>query len=182
MTRKTLSYLLTLPHSCLIRRFAEYFLGLQELVSYSAFMGGVAIPAIVVIGLMLVPYLDRDKEEVGIWFGGRQGKWICFLSAFVTTAVVIGMLVFTVQYGWLRNWFPDISQIAITLVNPGTVLLAVFSVWSLVITKMTNSTRMGALAVFTCFLFAFVILTYFATVHRGPNWDFYWSQDQWPVH
>jgi quinol-cytochrome oxidoreductase complex cytochrome b subunit len=159
-----------------------YFLGLQELVSYSAFMGGVGIPAIVVLGLMLVPYLDRDEEDVGLWFGGRRGKWICLLSAMVTTAVVIGVLVFTVQYGWLRNWFPSIPQIVITLVNPGTFLLAVFMAWSLAITKATNSTRMGALAVFTCFLIAFVILTYFATVHRGPNWDFYWSQDQWPVH
>jgi hypothetical protein len=28
-----------------------YFLGLQELVAYSAFMGGVGIPAIVLLGL-----------------------------------------------------------------------------------------------------------------------------------
>jgi quinol-cytochrome oxidoreductase complex cytochrome b subunit len=159
-----------------------YFLGLQELVSYSAFMGGVGIPAIVVLGLMLVPYLDRDEEEVGVWFGGRRGKQICLLTAIVTTAVVVGMLAFTVQYGWLRNWFPEIEQIVITLINPGTVLLALFMAWSLAITLVTNSTRMGALAVFTCFLIAFVILTYFATVHRGPNWDFYWSQDQWPTH
>lgn len=45
-----------------------YFLGLQELVSYSAFMGGVAIPAIVVLGLMLVPYLDRERQDIGVWF------------------------------------------------------------------------------------------------------------------
>ena len=50
-----------------------YFLGLQELVSYSAFMGGVAIPSIVLIGLGLIPYLDRDPRGVGIWFGGPEG-------------------------------------------------------------------------------------------------------------
>ena len=27
-----------------------------------------------------------------------------------------------------------------------------------------------------------MILTYFATVHRGPNWDFYWSMSDWPTH
>jgi quinol-cytochrome oxidoreductase complex cytochrome b subunit len=36
-----------------------YFLGLQELVSYSAFMGGIGIPTIVLLGLGLIPYLDR---------------------------------------------------------------------------------------------------------------------------
>ncbi len=159
-----------------------YFLGLQELVSYSAFMGGVAIPAIVVVGLMFVPYLDRERQDIGVWFSGPQGKRICLNSAIFTAAVVVGMLIFTVNYGWLRTWSPEIPQIVITFINPGTVMLAIFTLWSLFVMKTTNSTRQGALALFTCFLMAFVILTYFATVHRGPNWNFYWSQSAWPVH
>jgi len=31
-------------------------------------------------------------------------------------------------------------------------------------------------------LAGFTLLTYFATVHRGPNWHFYWWPSQWPVH
>ena len=159
-----------------------YFLGLQELVSYSAFMGGVGIPAIVVLGLMLVSYLDREQEDVGVWFSGAQGRRITLASTVFAVIVVVGMLIFTVERGWLRNWYPTIPQVWITIVNPGTVMLTIFVAWSLIIMKRTNSTRMGAIAVFTCYLVAFVILTYFATVHRGPNWQFYWSQDQWPVH
>ncbi len=159
-----------------------YFLGLQELVSYSAFMGGVGIPTIVVLGLMLVPYLDREKENSGVWFSGRRGRRVCLLTALMTTCSVVGILAFTINFGWLRSWFPNIPQLMITLVNPGTVLLALFMGWSFAVTKQTNSTRMGALAVFTCFLVAFAILTYFATVYRGPNWGFYWSHSDWPVH
>jgi len=159
-----------------------YFLGLQELVGYSAFMGGVGIPTIVVLGLMLAPYLDRETEHIGVWFGGPRGRRICLASAVFSAVVVVGMLVFTVRLGWLRNWFPDISQVVIMLVNPGVVFLLTFMAWSLTITKLTNSTRMGALAIFTCFLVSFAILTYFAAVHRGPNWDFYWSPSEWPSH
>ncbi len=159
-----------------------YFLGLQELVSYSAFMGGIGIPTIVVFGLMLVPYLDRERDEIGVWFGGRQGRRVCLWTAIFATAAVIGMLAFTVNLGWLRSWYPHIPQIVITILNPGTILLAIFVAWSLTVMKLTNSTRMGALATFTCFLVAFVLLTYFATVHRGPNWQFYWSQSDWPSH
>ena len=159
-----------------------YFLGLQELVSYSAFMGGLGIPTVVVIGLMLVPYLDRETENVGVWFGGPRGRQICLASAVFTAFVIVGMLVFTVRLGWLRTWFPQIPQLVITLVNPGVVFLVIFMVWSLAITKRTNSTRMGALAVFTCFIVSFALLTYFATVHRGPNWGFYWSSSEWPAH
>ena len=159
-----------------------YFLGLQELVSYSAFMGGMGIPAIIVFGLMLVPYLDREREEIGVWFGGRKGRKVCLATAVFTTVIVIGILTLTVNFGWLRDWWPGVPQIVITFVNPGTVLLLIFVAWSLTIMKTMNSTRMGALATFTCFLVAFVVLTYFATVHRGPNWQFYWSQSDWPTH
>jgi quinol-cytochrome oxidoreductase complex cytochrome b subunit len=38
-----------------------YFLGLQELVSYSAFWGGVVIPGLLVTALVLLPYLDRAR-------------------------------------------------------------------------------------------------------------------------
>jgi quinol-cytochrome oxidoreductase complex cytochrome b subunit len=159
-----------------------YFLGLQELVSYSAFMGGIGIPTIVVAGLMLVPYLDRESANVGVWFDGPRGRQVCLASAIFSALVVVGMLIFTVRFGWLRNWFPEIPQLAITLVNPGVVFLVVFMIWSLAVTRLSNSTRMGALAVFTCFLVSFAILTYFATVHRGPNWGFYWSPSEWPAH
>ena len=161
-----------------------YFLGLQELVSYSAFMGGVGIPAIVVIGLALVPYLDREKEDTGIWFSGAQGRRVALWSVGFAVVVVVGMLWFTVSVGWLRDWesTAHVPQIVITIFNPGTVFVVVFALWSLFIVKRTNSTRMGAIGLFTCFLVGFAILTYFATVHRGPNWDFFWSESDWPVH
>lgn len=49
-----------------------YFLGLQEQVSYSAFWGGVGIPALEVLILLLVPYLDRNLKGVGKWFAKER--------------------------------------------------------------------------------------------------------------
>jgi quinol-cytochrome oxidoreductase complex cytochrome b subunit len=49
-----------------------YFLGLQEMVSYSAFWGGVGIPTIFVLLLFLVPYLDRSPGGVGKWFARER--------------------------------------------------------------------------------------------------------------
>ncbi|MBP6821581.1 MAG: cytochrome b N-terminal domain-containing protein [Acidobacteria bacterium] len=49
-----------------------YFLGLQEMVSYSAFWGGVGIPALEVLILLLVPYLDRNTKGVGRWFAKER--------------------------------------------------------------------------------------------------------------
>jgi len=159
-----------------------YFLGLQELVGYSAFMGGVGIPMLTVLGLALIPYLDRERETPGVWFSGKRGRRVMGRSALFSALVTIGMLVFTVNLGWLREWFPDIPQIFITLLNPGTVLVAAYAFWSVRTVRSTRSTRMGAIALFTCFLVSFAILTWFASVHRGPNWAFYWWPSMWPAH
>ncbi|OGX40025.1 MAG: hypothetical protein A3D87_08315 [Omnitrophica WOR_2 bacterium RIFCSPHIGHO2_02_FULL_50_17] len=159
-----------------------YFLGLQELVSYSAFMGGMGIPGLALLGLVLIPYLDREEQEIGRWFDNKQGSRVTKNSFIYAVTVVVGMLVFTVSLGWLRNWFPQIPQLFIIFFNPGTVLVVFFVAWSFYCMVRYNSTRMAAIALFTCFLVAFVILTYFGTYHRGPNWDFYWLKSQWPVH
>jgi quinol-cytochrome oxidoreductase complex cytochrome b subunit len=159
-----------------------YFLGLQEMVSYSAFMGGLVIPAIVVLGLALIPYLDREPEDAGVYLGVPQGRRIALHSvAFGLAAAVLAVAV-PVNVGWLRNWFPTIPQLVIILVNPGSLLTAAYAVWSIVILRRTGSTRTSAIALFTCFLAGFVIMTYVGMYLRGPNWDFYWRAADWPVH
>jgi len=49
-----------------------YFLGLQEMVSYSAFWGGIGIPGLMVGLLLAVPYLDRTTHGVGRWFARER--------------------------------------------------------------------------------------------------------------
>lgn len=159
-----------------------YFLGLQELVSYSAFMGGQGLPGLAIVGLLLIPYLDREQEQFGVWFSSRQGVFVALESFFVGAAAVIGSLVFVINFGWFRNWWPNIHQLWIILINPGNLLLGFVVGYSLFVIKRTGSTRMGAISLFTMFLVSYVILTYTGTVLRGPNWEFYWSASQWPIH
>jgi quinol-cytochrome oxidoreductase complex cytochrome b subunit len=40
-----------------------YFLGLQELVSHSALLGGVVAPALMLLALLAIPYLDRNPSR-----------------------------------------------------------------------------------------------------------------------
>ncbi len=159
-----------------------YFLGLQEIVSYSAFVGGILLPGIVVLGLALIPYLDREKEPSGVWFSGKKGKRVALKSLVFGTICGIASVAIPVKYGWLRSWYPDIGQIWVMLINPGTILTMLYAGWSLWVMKRSNSTRMAAIALFTCFLAGFVILTVVGTYFRGPNWAFYWSPADWPVH
>lgn len=156
-----------------------YFLGLQEIVSFSAFTGGIGIPALCVIGLGLIPFLDREKEGTGEWFGGPGGWPLVRLSLVFGFASSILVEAFAIRFGWLREWFIDIPQLVITVVNPGTVLTLIYAAFSFWAVKRYNSTRAGALALFTCFLCGFVVLTVIGTYFRGPNWVFFWSPSQW---
>ena len=52
-----------------------YFLGLQEMVSWtSPFWGGILIPGILVVMLLLVPFVDRRLAGVGSWFALE--RWV----------------------------------------------------------------------------------------------------------
>jgi quinol-cytochrome oxidoreductase complex cytochrome b subunit len=159
-----------------------YFLGLQEMVSYSAFVGGMVVPAIALLGLALIPYLDREREEAGVYLSGDRGRRVAWQSLVFGGIMAVLAVAIPVRFGWLRTWFPSISQLWIILINPGTLLTAAYAAWSLWILRRSGSTRHSAIALFTCFVIGFVILTYVGSELRGPNWGFYWSHASWPVH
>ena len=84
-----------------------YFLGLQELVHYSAFVGGVLVPTLIVLALVLVPYLDRSPRGVGVWFapGRRWANWI--FGVFAVVAVIltlVGTFFRGPNWAWVWPW------------------------------------------------------------------------------
>ena len=84
-----------------------YFLGLQELVSYSAFWGGVVVPGLLVTALMLLPYLDRQRQGVGRWFARERVVANTIFSVCLVIAVVltiIGTLFRGPNWGWVVPW------------------------------------------------------------------------------
>jgi quinol-cytochrome oxidoreductase complex cytochrome b subunit len=78
-----------------------YFLGLQEMVSYSAFWGGVGIPTIEVLILFLLPYFDRAQKGVGIWFSRERLMATTLFATFVIVNIVL-IIIGTFFRG--QNW------------------------------------------------------------------------------
>ncbi|UWZ80572.1 cytochrome b N-terminal domain-containing protein [Geoalkalibacter halelectricus] len=78
-----------------------YFVGFQEMVGYSAFLGGVAAPAALLAFFTLAPLLDRTRSEGGIWFA-RDRLALNLLFA----AVMVSQIAFIVIGQWFRgkNW------------------------------------------------------------------------------
>ena len=158
-----------------------YFLGIQELVSYSAFAGGLLIPVLYLVFLFSIPYRDREDKYVGQWFSGKSGFKVVWRSAAFSFLLVVLQLVVMIRVGWLRDWFPGISQWFVMLINPATITGGVFILMAEIIRRRKQSLRMAALALFTSTFVALVIFTIVGIWFRGPNWEFFWSHNQWPA-
>ena len=84
-----------------------YFLGLQEMVSYSAFWGGIGVPGIFMALLLLTPYLDRSPKGVGKWFSkDRLLANTIFLTFLVANVifVIIGTFFRGPNWAFVTPW------------------------------------------------------------------------------
>ncbi len=159
-----------------------YFLGLQELVGYSAFIGGVFLPGLVVFGLGLIPFLDREQKRIGYWFTDSAGKKWGMIGGLYGLGSTLVCLAIGVTLP-MRELFPGMeSQFFFDTVNPATLLLLTFVALYFISLKVTGSTRTAAIATFCAFIISFILLTYAGTALRGPNWGFFMPWEVWPTH
>lgn len=84
-----------------------YFLGLQELVHYSAFIGGVLVPGLIVVGLIAIPYLGRQTKGTGIWFS-RHRMWPNIIFGLfvigMTLLVILGTFFRGADWKFVTPW------------------------------------------------------------------------------
>jgi len=85
-----------------------YFLGLQEMVSWGRpIWGGVIAPGLIILGLLLIPYADRNKRGVGVWFAPER-RLACTLflifSVAMTVVIVIGTFMRGPNWGFFWPW------------------------------------------------------------------------------
>ena len=158
-----------------------YFLGLQEIVSYSALAGGVIVPVVAIVGLMSIPYIDRNPEGQGHWFTSRQGRRLTLGSIAAIIPVVL-ILTYLNEHYAVRKLVPGAPQLWVDLLNPGTLLIALFALGSLYTWWRTGSSRMGALTLYSYFLTAYVIYTVIGLYFRGPNWAWIWPWQDTVLH
>ena len=71
-----------------------YLLNLQELLLHmDKGLAGVIVPTIWLTFMAFIPYIDRSREGVGIWFTSENGKRITIFSAVYTTVITFSLRV-----------------------------------------------------------------------------------------
>ena len=100
-------------HSPNPAKAAWYFMGFQELLlHFHPVFGAIIIPALGLIAMIILPYLNKDMDSTGVWFRSERGLWVALVSFLVG---IFGTILFVVldEY-WLdlTGWLPDrISRI-----------------------------------------------------------------------
>ncbi len=147
-----------------------YFLGVQELVSYSAFSGGIVIPLLLLTGLFLIPVFDREDSAAGIWFSGSKGLRITLSSVLFALPAAVGAIAVS---SLTTSAFRGFTFLTI-MINPGTLLTLLYVVWAILVGNRYRSSRLSAIAFFTVSAVGFMVLTAAGIWFRGMDWQFTW--------
>ena len=156
-----------------------YFLWVQEMVSYSAPVGGLLLPGVLLMGLFLLPFLEREPEGVGRWFGPPGKRTV------LAASTALG-LVFFVLFEWVfmapgvGPWLASKPPLIRDLLNPGTGMLTLAALLFIAAGVRTRSTRAAFHAAMVVLLVAVVGFTLVGWC-RGPMWTFFWPWEEWTL-
>ncbi|MBM2831544.1 MAG: putative menaquinol-cytochrome reductase [Dehalococcoidia bacterium] len=156
-----------------------YFLNLQELLLHMhPALAGVIIPTVMVILLMAVPYIDRDRRDIGIWFASKKGKTVAMWAGAYTFVLVVALVLFD-EFVRVRSlvsnpwWMPGV-------VVPVGIILVLSVLLYLIIRRWRPNTREVLVGFFTAFVVTYIVLILFGTLFRGLGMRLIWPWNMPP--
>ncbi|MBI3450097.1 MAG: hypothetical protein HY049_14435 [Acidobacteria bacterium] len=138
-----------------------YFLGLQELLHYfPPIVAGILLPALAVIGIVVIPYFRINLEVVGFY----ERPWRRSL-AFLTALVAVVSAILVAYHVW-------------PVLVPTLVVFAAMSLPALPVCPEGVKKWLARVPladwIMHWFVSVVVILTVIGTLFRGPGWSWVW--------
>ena len=138
-----------------------YFLGLQELLHYfPPVVGGVILPALAVIALIVIPYFRINIKPEGLW---REHAKQTFIVLVVFVGIVSFVLLMFKVYAMLIP----------------TLIVTVFMLLPYILKSEKGfiawlGSRPVSWWIMTWFVVIVIVLTEIGTLFRGPEWGWAW--------
>jgi quinol-cytochrome oxidoreductase complex cytochrome b subunit len=149
---------------------AWYFAGLQELLLHMHPLAAMVLVAVVLAGLALLPYWDRESRTIGIYFRSIAGRRAAILAA-VLAVDLVPLLIIADEFwldlpGLLPGWPALVSGGLMPLLLTLAGLAALYGLARLVTRGNHGEAAVGLV---TFLVVALVILTITGVYFRGPN-------------
>jgi len=138
-----------------------YFLGLQELLHYfPPVVGGVILPSLTVIALIVIPYFRMNIKQEGLWKERKKQTFIVLVA--VVGIISLVLLLFKV----FAMIIPTLIITAFMLIPYVSKKETSFIIWL--------GSRPLSWWIMTWFVIIAVVLTTIGTLFRGPEWRWTW--------
>jgi hypothetical protein len=152
-----------------------YFVGLQELLEHMhPTLAGVIIPTVLVLFLVLLPYIDHSRENVGVWFSSRRGKRIVGWTALYTLIVIPAFILIDNTFSLREQLRGTVPQWVAQGLAPAAIVALLVVLPVIVLWRKKANTREVMLALFTVMFVAAIVFTISGFLFRGPGFKLYW--------
>jgi hypothetical protein len=155
-----------------------YFMGLQEMLEHGhPTLMAVAMPTLMVLFVIVIPYIDNSRHGAGRWFTNKRGKRITlYTSIYALIVMPLFILVDNIiqPRELLRGVMPDfIPQMLIPAIIMGIiVLLPLIVLW-----RSKPNARQVVLVLFTMLFVSAIVFTLTGFLFRGPGFRLYLPWD-----
>ncbi|MEJ2383101.1 MAG: cytochrome b N-terminal domain-containing protein [Xanthomonadales bacterium] len=152
-----------------------YFMGIQEMLLHlHPLFAALVVPALVLAGLVAIPFLRYDTNAAGIWFVSPRGRRLAVVSAaagFALTAAAVW-----IDDRVLRGSGAAPADLLRNGLLPFTVIALACGGWYYGLRRILNANRNEARqALFTLLLAAFTTLMLIGIWLRGPGMQLQWA-------
>lgn len=155
-----------------------YFIGLQELLEHMhPTLAGVIVPAVLVVFLLVLPYLDPSRANVGVWFSSGRGRRIVGGTALYTLIIMPAYIALDNAFSLRELLRSVVPQWVAQGLLPAAILGVLVALPALVVWRLKASTRELLLALFTVMFVSAMVFTVSGFLFRGPGFKLYWPWD-----
>jgi quinol-cytochrome oxidoreductase complex cytochrome b subunit len=157
-------------HSPNPAKAAWYFLGLQELLLHMDALAAIILVAIVFVVLILVPWLDRRSNDIGIYFRSKKGRRAAIFNLILAVDLVPGLVIADEYWLDIAGWLPNSSSFVANGLAPlAAILLGLVLTYALTRLFFKANHSEALAGIFTFLMASLVVLTLIGIYFRGPN-------------
>jgi len=151
-----------------------YFMGLQEMLEHGhPTLMAVALPTLMLLFVLAIPYIDHARQGSGRWFTNQRGRKLTLRTAIYALLVMPAFIVLDNSFPpreLLRGLVPDlVAQAAI----PGLILAVIVLLPLIVLWRNKPTAREVVLVLFTMLFVSAIVFTLTGFLFRGPGFELY---------
>lgn len=151
-----------------------YFMGLQEMLEHGhPTLMAVLMPALIVLFVVAIPYIDNSSTGAGIWFTSKRGKRIAWMTTLYVVVVMPAYILLDTTFPLreiLRGQLPDF---VLTVVMPAISMAVIVLLPLGLLLRQKPNPREIVMVLFTVLFVSAIVFTLTGFLFRGPGFELY---------